>query len=121
MSRRDASPEAETTSYSPVFIRVTISSDVLPILLLTLQPVLCSKPVTQSTLLSVEPFSTYPAQDTTLTWPSPGPSEANLSIFGGVRPPGPPPPGVVVSPPQPARARTTAAAAVAANRILLIS
>ncbi len=58
MSRSVASPEAETLSYSPVFISCTISSEVLPILTLTLQPVSSSKPVTQSTAGSVEPSST---------------------------------------------------------------
>jgi hypothetical protein len=37
---------------------VTISSDVLPIFVLTLQPVSCSKSLTQSTFGSVEPSST---------------------------------------------------------------
>ena len=53
-----ASPEAETPSYLPVFISVTISSEVLPTVTLTLQPVFFSKGVTQSTFGSVEPFST---------------------------------------------------------------
>ena len=57
MRRSDASPEAETPSYWPVFMRVTISSDVLPILTFTLQPVSFVNGVTQSTFGSVEPFS----------------------------------------------------------------
>ena len=57
MSRSVASPEAETPSYWPVRINVTISSDVLPILTLTWQPVCFSNGVTQSTFGSVEPSS----------------------------------------------------------------
>ena len=53
-----ASPEADTPSYLPVFMSVTISSEVLPTVIFTLQPVAFSKPVTQSTLGSVAPFST---------------------------------------------------------------
>ncbi len=58
ISRRVASPEADTPSYLPVRISVTISSEVLPIFTLTLQPVSFSKSVTQSTFGSVEPSST---------------------------------------------------------------
>ena len=57
MSRSDASPEADTTSYWPVFIRLTISSDVGAVFTLTWQPVCFSNGVTQSTLGSVEPSS----------------------------------------------------------------
>ena len=78
MSRSEASPEAETTSYSPVFISVTISSEVAPTLMLTWQPVASSNGVTQSTFGSVVPSSTYPAQATKLTWPSPAPSVASV-------------------------------------------
>ena len=46
--RRDASPEAETTSYSPVFIRLTASSEVAKYLMLAWQPVSSSNGVTQS-------------------------------------------------------------------------
>ena len=53
-----ASPDADTPSYSPLCMSATISSEVLPILTLTLQPVSSSKPVTQSTAGSVEPSST---------------------------------------------------------------
>ena len=56
--RSVASPEAETPSYWPVRISVTISSDVLPTLVLTWQPVSFSKSVTQSTFGSVLPSST---------------------------------------------------------------
>ena len=42
-------------------MRVTISSDVLPILTFTLQPVCFSNGVTQSSFGSFEPFSAYPA------------------------------------------------------------
>ena len=52
-----ASPDAETPSYWPVRISWTISSEVLPSLTLTLQPVFCSNGVTQLTLGSFEPFS----------------------------------------------------------------
>jgi hypothetical protein len=52
-----ASPDADSPSYWPLRINCTISSEVLPIFTLTLQPVCCSKGVTQSTLLSLEPFS----------------------------------------------------------------
>jgi hypothetical protein len=58
MSRSVASPEADTPSKLPVFISVTISSEVLPIVTFTWQPVFCSKGVTQSTEGSVEPSST---------------------------------------------------------------
>ena len=57
MSRRDASPEADTTSYWPVFIRLTASSEVPKYLTSTWQPVSFSKGVTQSTDGSVEPSS----------------------------------------------------------------
>ena len=55
--RSDASPDADTTSYSPDFIKVTASSEVPKYFTLTSQPVSSSKGVTQSTLLSVEPSS----------------------------------------------------------------
>ena len=54
----------------PVFIRLTISSEVPNVLTLTWQPVSFSNGVTQSTVGSVEPSSAYPAQATMLTWPS---------------------------------------------------
>jgi hypothetical protein len=57
ISRSEASPEAETTSYWPVFIRLMASSEVPNDLTLTLQPVCCSNGVTQSIFGSVEPFS----------------------------------------------------------------
>jgi hypothetical protein len=57
MRRNVASPDADTPSYSPVRINCTISSDVLPIFTLTLQPVLVWNGVTQSTLGSVWPDS----------------------------------------------------------------
>jgi hypothetical protein len=47
-SRFEASPEAVTRSKPPSFISATISSEVAATLTLTLQPVFCSKPVTQS-------------------------------------------------------------------------
>ncbi len=58
MRRREASPEAETASYSPVFISLTISSELAATLELTLQPVCFSKSPTQFTLGSLEPSST---------------------------------------------------------------
>ncbi len=58
MRRSVASPEADTPSYLPVCMSVTISSDVLPIFTFTLQPVSASKSLTQSTAGSVEPSST---------------------------------------------------------------
>ena len=57
ISRSVASPEAETTSYSPVFISCTASSEVPKYLTLAWQPVCSSNGVTQSTDLSVEPSS----------------------------------------------------------------
>ena len=57
ISRSEASPEADTTSYWPVFIRLTMSSEVGAVLTLTLQPVASSNGVTQSTAGSVEPSS----------------------------------------------------------------
>src|SRR5262245_5459205 len=54
----------------------TISSDVLPILTLTLQPVSVSNFPTQFTLGSFEPFSAYPAQAMMSSWPSPAPMDA---------------------------------------------
>ena len=56
--RSVASPEAETPSYWPVRISVTISSEVLPTFVFTLQPVSASKSETQSTFGSVLPSST---------------------------------------------------------------
>ena len=58
ISRSVASPDADTPSYLPVRISVTISSEVLPIFTLTWQPVSFSKSDTQSTFGSVEPSST---------------------------------------------------------------
>ena len=53
ISRSEASPEAETTSYSPVFIRVTASSEVPKYFTLAWQPVFFSNGVTQSTFGSL--------------------------------------------------------------------
>src|SRR6185436_15047935 len=110
------SPEADTPSYWPERISVTISSEVLPTLLLTLQPVSFSKSDTQSTFGSVEPSSTYPAQEMMLTWPSPAPSWASLSIFGTEMPPGPLP--LSSPPPQPASTSTPAASTAVRTRPL---
>jgi hypothetical protein len=57
ISRCVASPDADTPSYSPVCISCTISSELLPVLTFTLQPVASSNGVTQSTDGSVEPSS----------------------------------------------------------------
>ena len=57
ISRSEASPEAETTSYSPVFISCTASSEVAKYFTLAWQPVSFSNGVTQSIALSVEPSS----------------------------------------------------------------
>ena len=56
-SRSEASPEAVTRSKPPSFISATISSEVLAVLTLTLQPVASSNLVTQSKALSVSPRS----------------------------------------------------------------
>src|SRR3954451_7388008 len=67
---------------------VTISSEVLPTLTLTWQPVCFSKSETQSTFGSVEPSSTYPAQAIRFTLPSPAPSLVGaFGPFGAFTPP----------------------------------
>src|SRR6266496_4063396 len=86
MSRRVASPDADTPSYWPVFINCTISSDVLPILTFTLQPVCCSNGCTQSTFGSFWPLSAYPAQAMMFSAPSPLPTEVAIATLGGLRP-----------------------------------
>src|SRR5207244_12535040 len=53
---------------------------------LTLQPVCCSNGVTQLTFGSFEPFSAYPGQARTFSWPSGWPSAFSASSFGGVKP-----------------------------------
>ena len=58
MRRSVASPEAATTSYSPVFIRLTASSEVPYDFEVTMHPVFSSNPVTQSTAGSLLPSST---------------------------------------------------------------
>src|SRR5450432_4689076 len=83
MSRKVASPDADTPSYWPVFIKVTISSEVLPTFAFTLQPVCCSNGCTQSTVLSSEPSSAYPAQTMMFSAPSPLPSDCSIDSFGG--------------------------------------
>ncbi len=57
MSRRLASPDADTPSYRPVFISATIESDVSATFVCTWQPVAFVNGVTQSTVLSLEPSS----------------------------------------------------------------
>src|ERR1700690_4244917 len=83
MSRNVASPDAETPSYWPVFIKVTISSEVLPTFAFTLQLVACSNGCTQSTVLSSEPSSAYPAQTMMFSAPSPLPSTFSIDSLGG--------------------------------------
>jgi len=58
VTRMRPSRRTYTPSYWPERISVTISSEVLPILTLTWQPVSFSKSDTQSTFGSVEPSST---------------------------------------------------------------
>ena len=55
--RSEESPDADTTSKSPVPIFSNISSEVLATWTFALQPVFCSNGVTQSTVLSVLPSS----------------------------------------------------------------
>ncbi len=57
ISRSEASPEAVTRSKPPSFISATISSEVLAVLTLTMQPVASSNLVTQSKAASVSPRS----------------------------------------------------------------
>ena len=57
ISRSDASPEADTTSYSPVFIRFSASSEVPKYFTLAWQPVCFSNGVTQSIVGSFVPSS----------------------------------------------------------------
>src|SRR5512139_75136 len=122
MSRSEASPDAETASYWPVFIRLPISSEVPATLVLTLHPVCFSNGCTQSTFLSLEPSSAYPAQATRLTCPSPAPSDCSAGILGTVKPPWPGAVALVEAaspPPQAAATRPVrAAAAVASARRL---
>src|SRR6476659_11257083 len=66
MSRRLASPEAETASYWPVRIRVTISSEEPPYFAFTLQPVLLVNGLTHCGCV-------YPSQTTRFNEPSPLP------------------------------------------------
>src|SRR3984893_1171473 len=76
ISRLVASPLAETPSHwvpPPWRISVTISSEVLAKLTLILQPVWVTNGVTQSTLGSVLPLSTYPVHATRFSAPSPAP------------------------------------------------
>src|SRR5437879_18162 len=119
MSRREASPDAETASYSPLFIRVTISSEVPATLVLTLQPVACSKGWTQSTFLSLDPSSAYPAQATRLPWPAPAPSVCGAGIFGTGNPPGAVVDLVPDEPPPQAAARPVSATAAVASAMRL--
>src|SRR3712207_4243050 len=128
MSRREASPEAETTSYSPVRMRLTASSEVPKYLTLAVQPVSFSKGVTQSTDLSVLPSSAYPGQARMLTSPSMSPSDSFIGTSGAENPlsaeplsPSPPPPEPPLSLPHPAASTSTLAPASVANLCVLIS
>src|SRR5215213_1449511 len=114
MSRNEASPEAETTSYSPVRMRLTASSEVPKYFTLALQPVCCSKGVTQSTDLSVLPSSAYPGQARMSTSPSMSPSDCFMAMSGAEKPPpsAPSPPlDPPLSLPHPARPSASAPAA----------
>src|SRR3954454_24807450 len=112
MSLRDASPEADTTSYPPVFIRFTASSEVPKYFTLAWQPVAFSNGVTQSTLGSLEPSSAYPGQARMLTVPSIAPRDFCMGMFGGVKPW---PPGVPAAPLEPADVPQPATSARAAT------
>src|SRR3954453_22548953 len=92
----------------------TISSEVLPIFTLTLQPVSFSNDDTQSTLGSLEPFSTYPAQAIRLRAPSPFPTVAG-SAFVPLLPPEPP----LLPQPAATNARTAPTAMPTMSRLLL--
>src|SRR5689334_17713792 len=72
--RSEESPDAETTSKSPLPIFSNISSDVFATCTSALHPVLVWNGVTQSTVGSVEPFSAYPGQARMLIAPSPAPT-----------------------------------------------
>src|SRR6266540_1970055 len=98
ISRRSASPEADTRSYwppPPLRMSATISSDEPAYLALTLQPVCCSNGLVQS-------GCAYPSHATRLSWPSPGPML--VGRFGLVVPP----PEVLVEEPPPQPLATTA-------------
>src|SRR3954447_1875495 len=86
MRRSDASPEADTTSYSPVLIRLTASSEVPKYFTVAWQPVAFSKGVTQSVFGSLVPSSAYPGQARMLTAPSLVPSFLAIGTSGAVNP-----------------------------------
>src|SRR5713226_7332880 len=99
ISRLVASPDAETPSQTvppPCRIRVTISSEVSANLTLIVQPVWFWKGVTQSTLGSDLPLSTYPVQAIRLSLPSPAPMLCGRLLAG-----------VLVAAPPPQAARIT--------------
>ena len=83
----------------------------LPIFTLTLQPVCCWNGVTQSTDLSLLPFSAYPAQAMMLSWPSPAPTLVAAARLGGAGAPPDEPPAEpdVESDPHAATSSATAA------------
>src|SRR6266511_2666290 len=101
ISRRSASPEADTRSYwppPPLRMSATISSDEPAYLALTLQPVCCSNGLVQS-------GCAYPSHATRLSWPSPGPML--VGRLGLVVPP----PEVLVEEPPPQPLATSASTA----------
>src|SRR5215468_1767199 len=116
MSRRSASPDAETTSYwppPPLAISDTISLDVPAYLALTWHPVACSNGFTHCGWA-------YPSQAMTLSWPSPLPTEVGTGVFacGAESPLVPPPPpllAVLPPPPDEPQAATSTAAEAAAR------
>src|SRR6476661_9192432 len=118
MRRSVASPDAETVSYWPVRISWTASSEVPNVLTVTWQPDSFSKSLTQSTLGSLLPSSTYPGHASTLTFPSGVPSLARGLRSGTLNPPAPV--EVVVPPEPPQAARASAARAATAVRAVVL-
>src|SRR6185436_6361915 len=121
MSRRVASPEAETVSYCPVRKSWTASSEVPKVLTVTLQPDSFSKSLTQSTLGSLLPSSTYPGHARTLTSPSGVPSLSRAVRFGTLNPPpaAEEPLDELDPPPQAARTRVATAHTAADCRMVV--
>src|SRR3954470_7534013 len=100
MRRRVASPDADTPSYCPPFMSVTISSEEPATLLLTLQPVAFVNGVTQSGSPDLLPPMAWPAQRTRSPSPSPAPTDFWTGTEGGAGCPAPadPPPDVLLPP-----------------------
>src|SRR3954471_513556 len=84
--RSEASPEAEMTSYCPVRMSVTASSEVPKGLKLTLHWVSCSNGCTQSTAGSLLPSSAYPGHPRMDSWPSPVPISVLVAWADGEAP-----------------------------------